>query len=87
MLDMFEGEGAKRQPGDLNFGKTFLPKDKAQEMAIRTKELQNGRLAMLGIGGMIHHNIVVKAGLFPLIPDGWTGPESIIGSTPFAGGH
>ncbi|CAE8584948.1 unnamed protein product, partial [Polarella glacialis] len=87
MLDMFEGEGAKRQPGDLNFGKQFLPKDKAAEMDIRTKELANGRLAMLAIGGMIHHNIVVNGPLFPLIPDGWTGPASIIGSTPFAGGH
>ncbi|CAE8685344.1 unnamed protein product, partial [Polarella glacialis] len=71
MLDMFEGEGAKRQPGDLNFGKQFLPKDKAAEMDIRTKELANGRLAMLAIGGMIHHNIVVNGPLFPLIPDGW----------------
>mmetsp|Transcript_42565 Transcript_42565/g.76908 ORF Transcript_42565/g.76908 Transcript_42565/m.76908 type:complete len:85 (+) Transcript_42565:2-256(+) len=84
---MFEGEGAKRQPGDLNFGKQFLPKDKAAEMDIRTKELANGRLAMLAIGGMIHHNIVVNGPLFPLIPDGWTGPASIIGNTPFAGGH
>lgn len=37
MLDMFEGEGAKRAPGDLNFGKRFLPENKAEadELAMK----------------------------------------------------
>jgi len=75
ILDMFEGEGAKREPGDLNFGKAFLPKGEAEEKDLREKELANGRLAMLAIGGMINHNIIVKGPLFPLVPDGWTGYE------------
>jgi light-harvesting complex I chlorophyll a/b binding protein 4 len=75
MLDMFQGEGANRAPGDLNFGNSFLPKTDAERKEIMAKELNNGRLAMLAISGMIHHNLVVKGPLFPLIPDGWTGPE------------
>jgi len=77
MLDMFAGERANRAPGDLNFGKGFLPKDADAAKEMQTKEIQNGRLAMLAIAGMIHHNIVVKGPLFPLIPDGWTGPYGV----------
>eukprot|EP00913_Durusdinium_trenchii_P002271 g2096.t2 len=79
MLDMFEGEGAKRAPGDLtpgrmhwNFGKRFLPgdKEKADELATKVGEEE------LGMGaGMIHHNLVVKGPLFPLFPEGWVGPQ------------
>jgi len=43
-------------------------------MDIKTKEVNNGRLAMLGLGGMVHHNIVVDGPLFPTIPAGWAGP-------------
>jgi len=75
ILDMFEGEGADREPGDLNFGKSFLPKDPAAAADLAEKELANGRLAMLAIGGMITHNSVVKGPLFPLVPPGWTGYE------------
>eukprot|EP00931_Biecheleriopsis_adriatica_P013801 TRINITY_DN1152_c0_g1_i8.p1 TRINITY_DN1152_c0_g1~~TRINITY_DN1152_c0_g1_i8.p1 ORF type:complete len:294 (-),score=69.59 TRINITY_DN1152_c0_g1_i8:254-1063(-) len=75
MLDMFEGEGAKRSPGDLNFGKSFLPSDPKAAEDLAMKELANGRLAMLAFSGMVHHNLVVKGPLFPLIPDGWTGPQ------------
>eukprot|EP00931_Biecheleriopsis_adriatica_P013797 TRINITY_DN1152_c0_g1_i4.p1 TRINITY_DN1152_c0_g1~~TRINITY_DN1152_c0_g1_i4.p1 ORF type:complete len:752 (-),score=191.60 TRINITY_DN1152_c0_g1_i4:354-2609(-) len=75
MLDMFEGEGAKRAPGDLNFGKSFLPSDPKEAEDLAMKELANGRLAMLAFSGMVHHNLVVKGPLFPLIPDGWTGPQ------------
>jgi light-harvesting complex I chlorophyll a/b binding protein 4 len=76
MLDMFVGEGAKRAPGDLNFGKSFLPKDDESAKSMMEKELNNGRLAMLAIAGMIHHNLVVSGPLFPLVPDGWT-PEGV----------
>ncbi|CAJ1432205.1 unnamed protein product [Effrenium voratum] len=75
MLDMFDGEGAKRAPGDLNFGKRFLPGDKAAADDLATKELSNGRLAMLAFAGMVHHNLVVKGPLFPLFPEGWAGPQ------------
>ena len=68
MLDMFEGDGASRAPGDLNFGKRFLPEDKAAAEELAVKELTNGRLAMLAFSGMVHHNLVVKGPLFPLFP-------------------
>eukprot|EP00933_Yihiella_yeosuensis_P042044 TRINITY_DN364_c0_g1_i1.p1 TRINITY_DN364_c0_g1~~TRINITY_DN364_c0_g1_i1.p1 ORF type:complete len:775 (-),score=199.37 TRINITY_DN364_c0_g1_i1:176-2500(-) len=77
MLDMFEGDCAKRAPGDLNFGKQFLPKDSEQAAILQEKELNNGRLAMLAFSGMVHHNLVVSGPLFPFIPDGWAGPEGI----------
>ena len=80
MLDMFEGDGASRAPGDLNFGKNFLPADKAAAEELQVKELTNGRLAMLAISGMIHHNLVVKGPLFPLFPEGWVGPPGLLGS-------
>jgi len=75
MLDMFDGDGAKRAPGDLNFGKRFLPENKAEADELATKELSNGRLAMLAFSGMVHHNLVVKGPLFPLFPEGWEGPQ------------
>jgi len=75
MLDMFEGDGANRAPGDLNFGKRFLPVDKEKADDLATKELNNGRLAMLAFSGMVHHNLVVKGPLFPLFPDNWAGPQ------------
>eukprot|EP00439_Symbiodinium_sp_Y106_P020165 s2750_g2.t1 len=93
MLDMFEGDGASRAPGDLNFGKRFLPADKAaaDDLALKDtyeippiydyrcslprEELTNGRLAMLAFSGMVHHNLIVKGPLFPLFPEGYTGPQ------------
>jgi len=74
MLDMFEDP--KRVPGDLNFGSKFLegkPDDYVYNMKL--KELNNGRLAMFGWLGMIHHNFVVNGPLFPMVPDGWKGPQ------------
>jgi len=74
MLDMFED--TDREPGDLNFGKQFLLGKSEEEIKdIRLKELNNGRLAMMAFGGMVHHNLVVKGPLFPLFPEGWTGPQ------------
>jgi len=84
MLDMFDGTG--KVPGDMNFGSNFLNGKSDEEVYdMKLKELNNGRLAMLAFSGMIHHNLVVKGPLFPLIPDGWTGPqgsweiESVVG--------
>jgi len=74
MLDMFEG---KRDPGNFEFGSGFLKGKSDKEVYdMKLKELSNGRLAMMAIGGMIHHNFVVQGPLFPLIPEGWTAPAA-----------
>jgi len=86
MLDMFEGDAAKRAPGDLSFGKQFLPKEEAAAYDLKLKELNNGRLAMLAFSGMVHHNLVVKGALFPLIPEGWAGPQGSWNLDSVAGG-
>jgi len=64
METMFSDES--RVPGDLGFDPMGLSVGKSQaekdEMAL--KEIKNGRLAMLAIGGMIHHNWVTGDALF-----------------------
>merc|ERR1719291_1616433 len=73
MLDMF-ADG--RKPGDFNFGSGFLKGKTDKEVYdMKLKELNNGRLAMMAFGGMVHHNLVVDGPLFPLFPDNWTGPK------------
>lgn len=52
-----------RVPGNLGFDPLGMAKGGASE-DMQLKELTNGRLAMLAIGGMIHHNIVVDGPLF-----------------------
>lgn len=56
----------KRVPGDLGFDPMGLAQGKSEEyMAeMQLKEIKNGRLAMLAIGGMIHHNWVTGEPLF-----------------------
>mmetsp|Transcript_6666 Transcript_6666/g.12403 ORF Transcript_6666/g.12403 Transcript_6666/m.12403 type:complete len:705 (-) Transcript_6666:86-2200(-) len=74
MLDMFED--TDREPGDFNFGKDKLNgKTEAEVKDLKLKELNNGRLAMMAIGGMVHHNLVVNGPLFPTFPAGWVGPQ------------
>lgn len=74
MLDMFED--TDREPGNFNFGADKLDgKTEAEVKDLKLKELNNGRLAMMALGGMVHHNLVVNGPLFPLFPDGWTGPQ------------
>lgn len=51
-----------RVPGELGFDPMGMGKKNDPDMQM--KELANGRLAMLAIGGMIHHNIVVDGPLF-----------------------
>jgi len=73
MLDMFEDPD--RVPGDFNFGSGVLKGKSATEVYdMKLKELNNGRLAMFAIFGMVGHNAVVKGPLFPTFPDGWTFP-------------
>lgn len=64
MEDMFEDPA--REPGNLGFDPMGMSKNKSKEAmeAMQLKEIKNGRLAMLAIGGMIHHNIVVDGPLF-----------------------
>jgi light-harvesting complex I chlorophyll a/b binding protein 1 len=46
-------------PGDLGFDPLGLKPDDPEEFAImQTKELQNGRLAMLGVAGMVAQELV-----------------------------
>jgi hypothetical protein len=56
----------KRVPGNLGFDPMGFSKGKsAEQMAdLELKEIKNGRLAMLAIGGMIHHNWVTGEPLF-----------------------
>jgi len=55
-----------RVPGDLGFDPMGLAVGKSEEQMdeMRLKEIKNGRLAMLAIGGMIHHNWVTGDALF-----------------------
>jgi hypothetical protein len=64
MENMFEDP--ERVPGDLGFDPLgYGKKMSAEEMEVmQLKELNNGRLAMLAIGGMIHHNWVTGDALF-----------------------
>jgi len=64
METMFDG--TDRAPGDLGFDPMGQMKGKsAAEIAdLKLKEIKNGRLAMLAIGGMIHHNFITGEALF-----------------------
>jgi light-harvesting complex I chlorophyll a/b binding protein 4 len=64
MMDMFEDES--REPGNLGFDPLGFGKGKSKEQMedLQLKEIKNGRLAMLAIGGMIHHNWVTGEPLF-----------------------
>eukprot|EP00593_Proboscia_inermis_P007429 CAMPEP_0171322874 /NCGR_PEP_ID=MMETSP0816-20121228/115225_1 /TAXON_ID=420281 /ORGANISM="Proboscia inermis, Strain CCAP1064/1" /LENGTH=204 /DNA_ID=CAMNT_0011821449 /DNA_START=452 /DNA_END=1066 /DNA_ORIENTATION=- len=64
MLKMFKDEN--RIPGNLGFDPLGLAVGKTdEEMAeLELNELKNGRLAMLAIGGMIHHNWITGGALF-----------------------
>ena len=57
MVDMFEDPD--REPGNLGFAVNRLASKSEEEVnKLKLQEIKNGRLAMLAIGGMIHHNFV-----------------------------
>mmetsp|Transcript_835 Transcript_835/g.1772 ORF Transcript_835/g.1772 Transcript_835/m.1772 type:complete len:200 (-) Transcript_835:290-889(-) len=55
-----------REPGNLGFDPMGLAVGKTEDEMndMKLKELKNGRLAMLAIGGMIHHNWITGDALF-----------------------
>ena len=55
-----------REPGNLGFDPMGLAVGKSEDEMndMKLKEIMNGRLAMLAIGGMIHHNWVTGDALF-----------------------
>jgi hypothetical protein len=55
-----------RVPGELGFDPMGMAKGKSPEdmEKLQLQEIKNGRLAMLAIGGMIHHNWVTGDPLF-----------------------
>ena len=63
METMFNDPG--RVPGNIGFDpQNFYGKKSAEEMReLELNELKNGRLAMLAIGGMIHHNWITGEAL------------------------
>jgi hypothetical protein len=57
-----------RKPGDFGFDPMgYFPKDEAKQKAIQLKELKNGRLAMVAIGGMVAGATITGNG-FPYLP-------------------
>lgn len=57
-----------RAPGDFGFDPLGLyPKDAAKQKEMQIKELKNGRLAMVAIGGMVAGSLVTGNG-FPYLP-------------------
>lgn len=54
--------------GDLNFGKSFLPKTEEGIRQMKIKELKNGRLAMLAFSGAITQSVAWNCHHFPWIP-------------------
>ncbi|CAM9373660.1 unnamed protein product, partial [Ectocarpus sp. 4 AP-2014] len=59
------GEGGLREeysPGDLGFNPAKIkPKNPVRLKKMQTKELHNGRLAMIGIAGMLVQELVNPA--------------------------
>lgn len=58
-----------RAPGDFGFDPLgYFPKgDKEKQKALQLKELKNGRLAMIAIGGMVAGSAITGNG-FPYLP-------------------
>ena len=75
LISIIEGLGVQRNwadgklrsdivPGDLNWDPLGLkPKDAEAFAAMQTKEINNGRLAMIGVAGMIVQELVNGKGI------------------------
>jgi len=61
-------QGYDRRPGDYSFDPLgFYPTDPEKQKAMQLKELKNGRLAMIAIGGMVAGSAITGHG-FPYLP-------------------
>jgi len=61
IAQMWKGE-TDREPGDYAFDPLGFSKNPAAAATYKLKEIKNGRLAMIGIGGMVHHYILTGKG-------------------------
>jgi hypothetical protein len=61
IAQMFKGE-TSRLPGDYGFDPLGFSKDPKAASVYRLKEVKNGRLAMIGVGGMVHHYLLTGKG-------------------------
>ena len=57
--------GGTRAPGDFMFDPLGL--GKKDLMTMQLKEIKNGRLAMIGVGGMVHHYLLTGKGPLELL--------------------
>ncbi|EKX33755.1 light-harvesting Chl a protein 3 [Guillardia theta CCMP2712] len=69
-----------KAPGDLGFDPLRLGSNPASRKYYANAEVKNGRLAMIGFGGMLHHALLTKMGPFQQIA------EQKFYPTGFAGG-
>jgi len=57
--------GAHRVPGDFEWDPLGLyPSDPEEQIEMKTKESSNAHLAMIGIAGMVFHELVLGGKLF-----------------------
>merc|ERR1719329_1671065 len=55
-------KGSERMPGDFGFDPLGCGKDPNALARRQLVELKNGRLAMIAVGGMVHHYLLVGRG-------------------------
>ena len=51
-----------KEPGDIGFDPLRLSSNAKSYAHYKVAEIKNGRLAMIGVGGMVHHAIITKQG-------------------------
>lgn len=56
-----------RQPGDFSFDPLGLGKDPAKKFRFQVNEIKNGRLAMVAVGGAVHHALLTNQNMFEQI--------------------
>ena len=64
-IALFETLEGKRAPGDFKFDPLGFAKTDSKTWAL--KEIKNGRLAMLAIGGIVHHYFITGKGPIELL--------------------